>query len=120
MSVEQFTGGLEPYDPEAVIWRFMQPWKYRDLIATAELYFRRSDLLDDDNEGLPPEGFMPDLGLNPLDVRDAMELNHHIGSIAQHRECFYVNCWYLAAEPSAAMWQEYGKNGVAIASRYRC
>ena len=118
MPVEPFRFVSEPEDPEAVIWRFMQLWKFQDLITTSELYFCRSDLLGDDNEGLPPDGFVPDLGLNPLDVRDAVTLKRHFGAIAQHRKCYFVNCWYLAAEPTAAMWQEYGKDGVAVASRY--
>ncbi|MGE5053689.1 MAG: hypothetical protein ACM3WP_05945 [Acidobacteriota bacterium] len=118
MPVEQFRFVQQPEDPEAVIWRFMRLWKFQDLVATSELYFCRSDRLGDDNEGLPPAGFMPDLGLNPQDVHDALKLDHHIEAIAEHRECYFVNCWYLAAEPTAAMWQKYGKDGVAIASRY--
>jgi hypothetical protein len=113
MSVEQFTGGLEPQDPEAVIWRFMELWKFQDLVSSRELHFCRADLLGDDNEGLPPENFVPDLYLG-----DALKADHHIGVLAQRRESFFVNCWYLSSKPTAAMWKEYGKDGVAIASRY--
>lgn len=35
------------------------------------------------------------LGLNPYDIRDRSELNHQLGSLAQHRESYYINCWYL-------------------------
>jgi hypothetical protein len=82
------------------------------------LYFCRADDLGDDEEGLPPEKFVPDLNLHPLDIHDVRTIDHHIGVLAQRRESFYVNCWYLSNEPTAAMWQEYGKEGVAIASRY--
>ena len=47
MSVEQFTGGLEPQDREAVIWRFMELWKFQDLVSSRELHFSRADLLGD-------------------------------------------------------------------------
>ena len=65
-----------------------------------------------------PENLVPDLNLNPLDVRDALTVNHHVGVLAQRRESFFVNCWHLSPEPSAAMWQKSGKDGVAIASSY--
>src|SRR3954453_13803968 len=83
MPVEMFPDSLEPADPEAVVWRLMNVGKFRDLITTSELYFRRPDLFVDDNEGLPPEEYMPYAGLNPLDIRDALQLNHHRGSLAQ-------------------------------------
>jgi hypothetical protein len=118
MSVEQFTDGLEPEDPDAVIWRFTDLWKFQDLISSGELYFSRADLLGDDDEGIPPECIVPDLNLNPLDVRDARTIDHHIGVLAQWRRASFVNCWYLSDEPTPGMWQAYGKEGVAIASRY--
>jgi hypothetical protein len=118
MPVSMFPDGLEPDDHEAVIWRFMSRGKFHDLITTSDLYFRRADLFDDDDEGLPPEEYMPYAGLNPLDIRDALELNHHRGSLAQDREAFYISCWCLSAEPTATMWQQYAKDGLAVGSRY--
>jgi hypothetical protein len=44
--VERFTDGLEP-DPEADIWRFMEIWKFQDLMTKSELYFCRADRFDD-------------------------------------------------------------------------
>jgi hypothetical protein len=116
--VEMFTDGLEPTDTEAVIWRFMQFWKFQDLISTGELYFRRADLLDDHEEGIPPEDYMHVLHLNRFDVQDVMTKNHFIGSMAQDREGFFINCWHLFSEETAGMWKEYGDEGVAVVSRY--
>jgi hypothetical protein len=118
MPVTLFPDGLEP-EPDAIIWRFMEFWKYRDLISTSELYFRRADRLGDDDEGLPPEDYLPYANLDPLDLRDALQLNHFRGSLAQDREAFFVNCWYLFDEEKGAMWKEYGNDGVAIVSRYK-
>jgi hypothetical protein len=118
MPVQIFPDGLEPDDAEAVVWRLMDIGKFRDLITTSELYFRRADLFSDDNEGLPPEQYMPYADLNPLDVRDALQLNHHRGSLAQDREGFFTNCWCLSPEPTIRMWQEYARDGLAVASRY--
>jgi hypothetical protein len=93
--------------------------KFRDLMANEELYFRRADLFADVSEGLPPELYaLRVLGLDPLDIQDRLELNNHLGSLAQHRESYYISCWYLSREETLDMWQQYGHDGVAICSRY--
>lgn len=94
--------------------------KFRDLMATGTLYFCRADLFPNDRqEGLPPEEYLPILGLNPLDLNDRQQLKHHLGSQAQFRESFYISCWHLFRQETCKMWQEYGEDGVAICSRYR-
>ena len=71
MAVEQFTDGIEPDDPEAVVWRFMELWKFRDLLESGQLYFRRSDKLEDVDEGVPPKEFARQaLDLNSYDIND--------------------------------------------------
>ena len=119
MTVETYPDQLEPENQDTVIWRFMNMKKFRDLISTGELYFCRADLFSDESEGLPPEEYMPILGLNPLDLRDRQKLDDSIGSDAQFREAFYISCWHLLREETCKMWEEYGENGVAICSRYR-
>jgi hypothetical protein len=56
---------IEPYphadsqpDDNSVIWRFMRFERFADLVTTGELYFCRSDLFTDENEGLPPEDYV--------------------------------------------------------------
>ena len=83
-----------------------------------QLYFRRADLFDDETEGLPPKEYEHVLGLNPYDLNDIYERDHHIAFIAQFRESYYINCWYLFEDETVAMWKQYGQNGVAICSRY--
>ena len=47
--------------------------KFRDLMASEELYFRRADLFTDKSEGLPPEDYATRvLGLNPYDIGIAL------------------------------------------------
>jgi len=118
MPVVPYTNRLEPAE-DAVIWRYMDLRKFRDLMASEELYFRRADLFTDKSEGLPPEDYAARvLGLNPYDVRDRSELNHHLGSLAQHRESYYISCWYLYRQETLDMWEQYGHDGVAVCSRY--
>jgi len=118
MKVERYPDQLEPDKQDAAIWRFMNITKFRDLMTSRELYFCRADLFFDQSEGLPPEGYHPFPGLNPLDLHDKHKLDDSIGSIAQFREAFYVNCWHLFKEETCGMWERYGQDGVAICSRY--
>jgi hypothetical protein len=120
MAVEAYPDQLEPESQDVLIWRFMNMVKFHDLMSTGELYFCRADLFENDKrEGLPPKEYLPALlGLNPLDLRDRQTLNHHIGSIAQFRDSFYISCWHLFRTETDKMWKEYGEDGVAICSRY--
>jgi len=119
LPIEGYPDQLEPENTDAVIWRFLNMRKFRDLMTTSELYFCRADLFPDEREGLPPEEYLATFGLHPLDVNDRQELLNHIGSDAQFREGFYVSCWYLFHEETCQMWKEYGNEGVAITSRYQ-
>lgn len=104
---------------DAAVWRFMDLRKFRDLMASEELYFRRADLFDDGTEGVPPEEYVQRvLGLDPWDIRDRTKLNNHLGSLAQSREMHYVTCWHLYRRETLSMWEGYGHDGVAIVSRY--
>jgi hypothetical protein len=120
MAVETFADQLEPTNPDVVIWRFIGMDKFRDLIKTSQLYFRRADKFDgDEHEGLPPEQYLCSVfGLNPLLLRDRRRLDHELGTFAQFREGFYISCWQLFRSETDKMWKGYGENGVAICSRY--
>ena len=119
MGLETYPDQLEPKDTDVAIWRFMNAWKFRDLITSGELYFRRADLFaNDEREGLPSEEYLATLGLNPFDITERQQLLHTIGSDAQFREGFYINCWHLFREETCKMWKAYGDDGVAICSRY--
>ena len=50
MAVAPYSNRLEPAE-NAVIWRYMDLRKFRDLMASEELYFRRADLFTDKSEG---------------------------------------------------------------------
>ncbi len=118
MPVTPFVDDPEPTDARSSIWRYVQFWKLRDLVQTRQLYFRRADKLEDEHEGLPPIEYERVLNLSKFDLNDIQERDHTIGSLAQFRQSFYVNCWHLHIKETATMWARYGKDGVAIVSRY--
>jgi hypothetical protein len=118
MPVVDYYSQKEPV-AEAEIWRFLDLRKFRDLMASEELSFRRADLFDDETEGLPPEQYVQGvLRLDPWDIRDQTVLNNHLGSLAESRERHYITCWHLHRKETLAMWEGYGHDGVAIVSRY--
>ena len=95
MPVKLFTDGIEPRDPDTPIWRFLELWKFQDLMK-GHMYFRRSDLFPDDSEGLPPDGYdQQALGLGQYDLKDIEQRRSNVGFIAQMRQSYYITCWYL-------------------------
>src|SRR5262249_9038147 len=99
-------------------WRYIEFWKLQDLVQTGQLYLRRSDKLEDEHEGLPPSEYERVLNLSRFDLNDIRERDYDIGSLPQFRQSFYVNGWHLVNGEAGPMWEGYGRDGVAIVSRY--
>ena len=118
MPVEPFVDSPEPQDPQATIWRYVEFWKFEDLVKTGELYLRRADCLNDPREGLPEAEYEKILQYSRYDLRDILKRDTDIGSLAQFRQAFYVSCWHLQSAETAKMWGQYGLDGVAIVTRY--
>jgi len=89
-------------------------------MANDELYFRRADLFtQDENEGIPPEDYIRRvMGLQRHLSEDERQLRHWMGTLAQDREAFYVNCWHLHRHETVEMWKNFAEDGVAIRSRF--
>lgn len=118
MPVQLFTDGIEPDDPETPILRFMERWKFEDLLK-GRMYFRRADLFDDESEGLPLDEYWQTLNLNRYDLNDIQTRNYHLGFDAQIRQSYFISCWYRGLNEPLKMWRAYAKgDGVAICSTY--
>jgi len=108
-------------EPEggAEIWRFMNIQKFRDLMASEELYFQRLDWFKriDVNEGLPSDDYVRSVrALIRCDLNDELELNNDQASNRQFSESYFITCWHLFDGENVGMWKRYG--GFAIRSRY--
>jgi hypothetical protein len=120
MPLQPYVDQLEPA-ADAVIWRYINMDKFRDLLANDELYFRRADLFkkDDPYEGLPPDEYVRKIrSLRPYDLRDEQVLNNTQAVNRQFSEGHYLLCWNLFEGEKLEMWKEYAPEGVAICSRY--
>lgn len=105
---------------DAVICRFIDFPKFRDLFANEELYFRRTDLFKeiDPNEALPPDDYVRRaLGLRKYDLGDELKLNNDQAFNRQLSEARYIQCWQLFEGETLEMWARYG-GGVAIFTRF--
>ncbi len=109
-------------NPDAIICRFMDMPKFRDLLANEELYFRRDDLLKalDPEEGLATDDYMRrSLRLIKYDLNDERTLNDQQAFSRQISECRYVQCWQLFEGETLDMWYRYtGGSGVAIFTQF--
>jgi len=107
---------------DTLICRFMPLWKFTDLFANEELYFRRTDLFKetDPREALPSdESVRAALGLQRYDLNDEMKLNEVQASNRQNSEAYFINCWQIYEDETFDMWKTYGEGeGVAVFSRF--
>ena len=120
MPLQPYVDQSEP-SVDAVLWRYIDMDKFRDLMATEELYFRRADLYKsaDPQEGLPPDGYVRKIsGLRRFDLKDEQTLNDTQAVNRQFSEGHYLSCWNLFDGERLEMRREYAPEGVAICSRY--
>lgn len=116
MPIERYPqDDLQPGSDDAVIWRFMPLNRCVELLHTRELYFCRSDKFEDQHEGLPTEEYARPVCAS---MGPGTDLDDTIGNLVQQKEAYFISCWYLFDHETARMWGQYGKDGVAICSRY--
>lgn len=102
-------GFLAPNQP---LLRYMDYWKFEDLVKTNELHFCRADKFEDPLEGtLSPEGVH---GASKSDVAFAATAPVNSGTyeqMAAYRDtakgCTFVNCWHINTDESKDMWDAY-------------
>lgn len=97
--------------PNVVIWRYLDRFKFEDIVRNRRLYFRRSDHLDDEMEGRFSEAnrrFQTSLWKRfheAYPIRDDPEQQRQINESIRHR--VFLNCWHINAHESARMWNLY-------------
>ena len=114
---------LESYEaietPESLtsVWRYMTLDKLLQLLTSSCLWFARSDNFEDGWEGhfSPPtyETFLRSF-VGPEDKIQSFWKSTHDLNLAA-RKCFYINCWHINEEESAALWQIYSSFGKSVA-----
>ena len=106
--------GLQPPSDETEVWRFFPLHWFQKFLETSKLYFRRADLLpDDEDEGLPPDEYI-------RQVVETMGPGHSFedskDDLDKGRRGFFVSCW--TEHESLEMWEKFASGGVAVRSQY--
>jgi hypothetical protein len=115
MPLEPYFESVEPETEDAPIWRFMRYERFCIMMETQRLYFCRSDLFDDDQEGLPPMDYIREVCSLLGPGHDA---DYTLQTLKEDRKGYFVLCWNLFQMETAELWETYGPGGVAICSRY--
>lgn len=106
---------FQPDTDYSEVRRFMPFTRFAELMETSELYFCRADKFQDEHEGLPTEEYARQTCAN---MGPGYDLDDTIGRLVQQKEGHFISCWYLYDHETAKMWGQYGRDGVAICSRY--
>lgn len=100
-----------PGNDNTPVWRYMNYWKFKDLIEKKSLYFCRADLHPDD----PSEGTY---ALGQIQARNAylQSINPELAADDERRrretrKRTYVNCWCVGECDCDLMWRAYTSNG---------
>lgn len=97
--------------PSQIVWRYLDLWKFDDMLRTSSLYFCRCDKFRD-----PLEGRLSKQGIHGTSASDKaftarypIAADYHASAAAQEvaRGCMFVNCWHMNTRESNRMWRAY-------------
>ena len=119
---EDFPDRLIPEDPEGastIVWRYMDDWKFIDLIKRQGIFLCRGDKLQDRFEGtysrqqLSEQGhWFKKIGCDDLILQEKNQQE-------ENRKKYYINSWCRADHDLDLMWKSYTKNCKAVAIQSR-
>lgn len=97
------------------IWRYMNFWKFLNLLETSSLYFPNAEELGDNFEGRIPKVVL-DLMLEE-DKKIGNKRNEELNSFieANLRKETLISSWTYHRDESFAMWKMYAKDKMGIA-----
>jgi len=98
--------------------RYMDLWKFEDLLKTGELNFYRADKFDDPLEGtLSKKGVQ---GTSASDIAFHREplSDEEYEKASSYREiakaCTFVNCWHMNHDQCLKMWEVYSTSPESV------
>lgn len=104
---------------ETKIWKYLDLFKYLDLISANKLFLLRVDCYNDKFEG---KGHDSKKLSEIFEQNDLKAPNNILGGLEQVnksiRESSYVNCWHINEHESSVMWDAYSNpnGGIVIES----
>lgn len=115
---------LEVPHGNSTVWRYMNTWKFSQLLETSSLFFPNANKLTDQYEVAIPDSVekqkreeLKKKGLNGRDLEE--EMASFYWSTNPMKDLVLINCWSINPHESYALWKIYlggEKNGVAVRS----
>jgi hypothetical protein len=103
-------------DGDTVLWRYVDLYRYMDLLQSSELHLTRADQMEDRWEG---SYSTVNVSMRPtLYGKDWEMMSANTDGMYQFgRTHIYLNCWYVGSHESYAMWKLYDVTGKGVAIR---
>lgn len=96
------------------LWRFIELYKFKDLIEKSALYHTRIDKFKDNLEGISPESckksILSDNRFTDQEKIKTIELFEK--RTKRNRLTSFVSCWHINNEINKDLWNEYGNNSI--------
>jgi len=97
------------------IWRYMDFWKFLNLLETKSIFFSNTSNLGDNNEGRIPSFVLK--RMLELDKQKGNKINEELNKYLENslRKTHLISSWSFAERESFAMWKMYAKDKMGIA-----
>lgn len=97
------------------IWRYLDFWKFLNLLETKSLFFSNSSNLGDNNEGRIPSFILQKM--LEADKQKGNKMNEELNNFLENslRKTHLISSWCFAEGESFAMWKMYSKDKMGIA-----
>jgi hypothetical protein len=100
------------------LWRYLDLFKFKDLLETSTLYFARPDTFTDSFEGRFSEGNHSKASKSDEIFSRLYKVNHNEKGSADyheiHRKVVFISCWHRDTKESLEMWQAYTQSSDSV------
>lgn len=110
-------------DDHETLWRYMDFFKFQDLMESSSLYFSRPDRFEDPFEGRFSTGNQNSLSKSEAAFRQLYNIADPDSDdyIEVHRNVVFILCWHRSLRESREMWNAYttSRDSVVITTSVR-
>lgn len=104
--------------PAELLWRYLDFWKFEDLLTSSELYLSRLDLQKDPFEGRFSIGNEHGYSASDKAFHEAYKTDRTIQQAMDqheiHRRCCFVSCWHRSQVENQDMWNAYTESPESV------
>lgn len=94
----------------STLWRYLDHFKFEDLIKSQSLYYSRLDRFEDKLEGVSPFSCIKAIASDPEKNEDQKREAIRLYKIrmGRNREIAFASCWHINDKLNFEMWNSYG------------